>query len=329
MTNNPLQVTSVANNSNSPNHHSSNRHSRRQEIQATMERMWLQNPEQFNPERDCVQRKRLEQTLQLINDHLTLKDLKITDLGCGAGVFSRKLRDQGARIDAVDIAGNALIRLEEHNMENINPIQDCLPTTNLKDDFYDLVVCTEVIGYLPQDTYRLLFAELCRIVKPKGHVVCSTALDLNSDDALQRFAGLAETEFSIDSWALSYHRLFVKLCHFFDLPRNYVKAYRDHEIREKESKAKKTKLGHAWYNLNTSLPLVLVWQVLSFVTNPIHDWLNQNESVMNLCDKICKFLWSDAGISHAIFIGKRRPLSTPLPADEIPIERPKKRQVWE
>lgn len=177
-----------------------------------MERLWKEDPEQFNPERDAVQRQRVDRTLEMIARCGNWKEKKAVDLGCGSGVITRKMRDLGFLVvDAVDVSSQALKRLQEKDAHNIHPIQDCLPCTRLKDAQYDLVVCTEVIGYLHQKEYRLLFSELARLVKMDGVVICSSALDAHTENPLALFSQLADSEFEPLHWALSYHRWFLNL----------------------------------------------------------------------------------------------------------------------
>lgn len=241
------------------------------EIQATMEKMWKRDPSQFDPNRDCFQKERIERTLQAIEAHLSLKGKRVVDMGCGSGVLARLLRDRGATVDALDISSLALKKLKEEDIHNINPIQDCLPTTKLKDDTYDLVICTEVVGYLNTLECRLLMSELSRVMKPDGYLCFSTALDVYTDDPIDHLSLLAETEFEIEAWYLSYNSLWDRLAPFF---RN-------------------------------------------------------SRSVMHFLEKVSRFFWVKSGISHALFIGKRRPLIHPLPKDEIPKVHKQKRHVWE
>ena len=277
-----------------------------------MERQWLIDPEQFNPERDCMQRDRLQQTLLAIKNLYLEQKVKdgiptgkhVLDLGCGSGVLTRMLRDAGAHVDAADIAGNALLKLKEHDLNDITAIQQGLPATTLKDDYYDLVICTEVIAYQAPETYRLCFAELSRLVKPDGYVVCSTAIDIDSEDALERFAALAETEFAFEKWVFNHHRLLIKIINFFDGPKNQV-----------------TK--------NKSKFATLLWRCISFGTNPIAKWFKENDRLMPKLERLSNFLWGQASISNALFIGKRRPLVFSLPEKELPIEAKKKHHVWE
>ncbi len=302
--------------------------SRRQETQARMERLWHQDVQQFNPERDCMQRQRVQRTIEALRTRTSLTGLKAVDLGCGGGVISRLLRDGGAAIDAVDVATNALQLLKSADMQHITPIHDCLPNTRLADNAYDLVVCTEVIGYLPADEYRLLFAELARLVKADGLVACSTGLDIDTDDALERFAALGETEFIIDQWVLSYHRLFIQLLRLLEAPAAFVKASQSRDVRQQEL-AKRAYFSRFWFKWNSTAVLALCWKIVNLASAPLAAGLRQNKPLLTALERITKFLWSESGISHALFIGRRRPLTFPLPAGEMPREMKHKRQVWE
>ncbi|MEI8365153.1 MAG: class I SAM-dependent methyltransferase [Parachlamydiaceae bacterium] len=300
------------------------RASRRQEIQASMERLWHLDPEQFNPMRDCVQRRRVSRTVELISPQGKL----IADIGCGAGYISRALRDAGATVHAVDVAGNALQSLKSLPTDRIVPIQDCLPMTKLEDNAYDDVVCTEVIGFLKPVEYRVAFAELSRIVKANGFVICSTSLDTNSDNALERFAALAETEFVIDRWILDYNLLWMKICRFFEIPRSYARAAQEVEIRNMEE-GKRSGFTRSLFRFNTSLLMGKVWGVIALATNPVAFFCRQSPWLMNQLERVTRFLWNEAGITHALFLGTRRRMIFPLPQNEIPTEMKHKRQVWE
>jgi SAM-dependent methyltransferase len=243
-------------------------------------------------------------------------------------VITRLIRDKGARVDAVDIATIALQKLKNENMENINAIHDYLPTTTLNDDFYDLVLFTEVIGYLTPHEYRIAIAEVSRIVKPDGYVICSSSLDIDTEDPLEKFATLAETEFDIHKWILTNDYLLIKLCKFFEAPSAYIKANRDREYRLLELDKRKG-FSKTWFQWNSSAPLSYCWHIVDWIFTPIAKGLRQSPRIMNVLERISSFFWSHSGISHALFIGKRRPLSHPLPENEIPRELKHKRQLWE
>lgn len=325
--NNPLHV---AYEDNKPNNRKPrpDAKARKQEIQASMERMWLQDPQQFDPRRNCMERQRIDLTFNAIKTAAALAGKSAADLGCGSGVLSFMMRDAGAHVDAVDAAGNALAMLKDGNTQNITVIQDCLPNTALNDNAYDAVICTEVIAYLRQDEYRLLMAELARLVKADGAVICSTGLDINTENPLDRFASLAETEFTIEKWIVNYHLLLIKLCRFFEAPSKYVKAYHDTEVRQKEIR-ERNGFGRFWFRINSTPAATLFWRLVGFAFNPIAKFLKQNKITMQALESISRFFWSDAGISHALFVGKRRPLTYDVKPSALPRELKHKRQVWE
>lgn len=231
-------------------------------------------------------------------------------------------------MDAVDIAGQALERIRIKNAPGITPIQDCLPSTRLEDDAYDLVLCTETIGYLNSKEYRMLFAELSRLVKKDGLAVCSTSLDFKTDNALERFAALAETEFEIEHWILRYDLLWTVCCRFFEAPGFFLKISKD-EFERNKLLSKKRFPGKVLFKLNTSKPGAFFWKLVSYASNPIAAQLRQSSLLVDFFEKITKFLWDESGITYALFLGARRPLTFPLPTNEIPLEIKHKRQVWE
>lgn len=300
---------------------------RKMEMQARYERLWLLNPEQFNPLRNCMQRERLNRTWTLLHQHADLKDKLVADIGCAGGVFSRRLRDGGAKVIAVDIAENALKHIRKHDLTNIEVKQDAMPMTSLPDNAFDIVVCTDLIAELPPEDYRLFFSELSRLVKPKGYLVCSTPIDIYTEDGVHHLLDLAQTEFNtIDSIA-SYHALYLRIKSFFEIPCHYVAAAGDPHLRKKELE-KRRFFGRGWFWFNTTPVLGYLWKGIDFLVKPVTMLLKNNRRILLVLEKICQFFWSTRGISHFIFIAQRRPVFVEEPV-EVPIERPKKRQVWE
>jgi 2-polyprenyl-3-methyl-5-hydroxy-6-metoxy-1,4-benzoquinol methylase len=221
MTENRLNIIQVSLPENSPYSLESTRSFRTKEMQAKFERLWLLHPEQFDP----LERERLERTWQLLTDHTSLKDKQIVDLGCGRGIFSRRMRDAGAKVKAVDIAENALKAFQKEDKEYIIYLQqDAMPNTSLPDQSYDVVICTELIAHLYPDDYRLFFAELARIVRTDGYLVCSSAIDIHSDGGRERLAALTQTEFDLVGEVVSYHALYLHLKWFFQAPARFIEA---------------------------------------------------------------------------------------------------------
>src|SRR5262249_37287255 len=157
---------------------------------------------------------------------------------------------------------------------------------------------TEVIGYLPTQQHRLYFSELARLVKTNGLVVCSSALDINTDGAAQLFGSLAETEFQGLSWNFSYHLLYIRMTHFLTFPERMAEASESPELRKQEL-AEKKGISRWWHRVNSSKPMGLFWKCLSYPLGPVVRAYNQSRWLLLKLESVCKFLWSDSGISHA------------------------------
>lgn len=305
-----------------------NKASRRQTTQAKFDKLWTENPRQFDPERNCMQQERLRLTLELLQRHSSLMGKKAVDLGCGSGVFARMLAAAGAQVDALDISSCALKALKEHDQTNITAIQDLIPTTKLEDDSYDLVISTQVIGYLPREERRLYFAELSRLVKPQGFIICSTALDIDTEDALQAFGDLVETEFHPLEWVFSYHAFLIRLKYLLKQPEKFAAGYKDKTFRQQQAD-KRGSWSSWWYKLNSSWLFGSLWNIFRHITTPLHRQLEGNFTLMHGLEKLCRFFKSEDGISQAIFIGQRRPLIIPTKEELMAFEPKHKKQVWE
>lgn len=296
------------------------------EAEAVFERLWLTSEENFDPNRNCMEQLRIERTLELISEKINVDKKQVADLGVGFGEISKSLRNKGAKVDAVDIAQKPLKRLEQER--DINTMQDYVPYTALKDDAYDLVVSTELIAYLPREEFRIYFSELSRLVKADGYVICSTLVDVYSEDAAQKFASFAETEFIIEKWVLSYHYLWTRFLNFFEAPKRYLKAIYEKRVRQEEL-AKRHGLSKAFYKAFTAYPASFFWRVLEWIFHPLTHLLKNQKGLLLALESISKFIWQEQGISHALFLGRRRPLFQPPPENERPIERKTKKIIWE
>lgn len=297
------------------------------ELQAKFERLWLVDPDHFDPLRNCMERERLERTWQLLLKHVTLADQLLIDIGCAAGVFSRRLRDAGARVEAVDIAENALKRFKEVDADRIQLKQEAMPTTHLPDNRYNIVICTELIAEIPPEDYRLFFAELSRLIRPDGHLICSSPIDIDSTGGVERLQVLAQSEFDIIEDAASYHALYLRLKRLLDAPSRFTAGWQDSEYKRKEMASRKG-LKRFLFWLNTTPLFVWFWYACDPCTYPFRNLLKNNRKCLLILEKMCRFLWDREGISHYLFIAKRRPLST-INSNDIPIEKPKRKEVWD
>lgn len=299
----------------------------RVEAEAKFDRLWHSEPERFDYSGNEKEKLRLLRTLELIEEKSSISGKSIVDLGCGKGYLAREMAKGGAcRVDAVDISKLALKELEGDKGEVIHPRCDYVPRTLLDDESYDIVIATELIAELDESQYRLFFSELARLVKREGFVVCSTAIDLSSEDALQRFADLASTELEVIKWRFSYHYLAIKFADFFAAPSRFLRAASDPRFR-KEMLKSSTPLSKWWFRINSSKPLSFFWRLLAPLSSPLSRLFVSNRPLLLALERATKALFSESGISDALFIAKRRPLA--FPPEKRPHELKHKKEVWE
>jgi 2-polyprenyl-3-methyl-5-hydroxy-6-metoxy-1,4-benzoquinol methylase len=210
------------------------RRAKEKEAQAKFERLWLIDPEQFNPLRNCMEKERLGRTWALLTKHTRLTGRRVADIGCAGGVFSRRLRDAGAEVEAIDIAENALKRFKETDAVGIELKQEAMPSTRLPDHQYDLIICTELIAEIDRENYRLFFSELARLIKPDGWLVCSSPIDIDSEGGVEKLKELALAEFDIIDETISYHALYLRMKRFFSVPSKFIACWQNPAERMKK-----------------------------------------------------------------------------------------------
>lgn len=301
---------------------------KREEIKKYLDDLWQKNSCQFDPLKSAMGKDRVHKTFELIDHFFSPENKRIADLGTGTALFSLEFHKKKAFIDAVDLADIPVFSLKDKNLRGVRVYQDYIPSTTLEGDYYDLVLGLEIIAYLNKNEYRLFFAELARLVKLDGLVTVSTPIDIYSEDALQNFAGLAESEFNILEWKLSYHSYFIRLIDSLEAPANFVRANLDKEFYEKELK-KRSSFRRSLFKANSSKIGTFFWSFIKLFTNPLFHFVKENNFILYKLENLCRFLSSENGISHAIFIGKRRRVFEEVAKDELPIERKGKREVWE
>jgi 2-polyprenyl-3-methyl-5-hydroxy-6-metoxy-1,4-benzoquinol methylase len=325
MANSRLSIVSVENSKENATNTPS-RATRMRQLQAKYERLWLIDPERFNPLKNIKGRERLERTWTLLTRHISLNNQQVVDIGCGAGIFSFRLADQGCQVKAVDIAANALKLVQQKRHTNVSCQQETMPFTSLPDQGYDLVVCTEVIADVYPEDYRLFFAELSRVIRPTGYLLFSSAIDIQTDQGVQRLQELALTEFDILESVVSYHALSIRLKRLLEKPALFIRGWQDKQFYEEEMKHRQgiQKLGF-W--ICTSFFLVWLWYAILPLTTRLLHYLNTSRSCLLRLEKICRSLWHKKGISHYLFIAKQRPLKMVDP-QQIPIEKPGRKEIW-
>jgi len=106
-----------------------------------------------------------------------LQGCAVLDAGCGSGRYIlHALRRGAARVAGVDLSPEMLERADaelraERNGVPIELLQGSVTALPVPDAWADLTVCGLVVGHL--EDLRASLAELCRVTRPGGRMLCS------------------------------------------------------------------------------------------------------------------------------------------------------------
>ncbi len=106
---------------------------------------------------------------------LTLKNLKVLDVGCGGGILSEEFARAGCQVTGVDPAEPSLEVARQHaQSENLNINYQFGTGENIpfNDAVFDVVVCCDVLEHV--NDVEKVTQELLRVVKPGGVVFFDT-----------------------------------------------------------------------------------------------------------------------------------------------------------
>ena len=102
-----------------------------------------------------------------------VKNKRVLDAGCGPGVYSEWLLNQGADVVALDSSPKMVALAKKRTSDRADVCVADLeaPLSFLSDASFDVVLSTLVLEYVRD--WRATFAEFRRVLKPAGHLVIS------------------------------------------------------------------------------------------------------------------------------------------------------------
>jgi 2-polyprenyl-3-methyl-5-hydroxy-6-metoxy-1,4-benzoquinol methylase len=141
---------------------------------AELGQYWNDLYEDVNNCRDFHFVQRLEIASGLIADRFP-RDIKVLDLGCGAGVLTERLVASGFRVDAVDMAPDMLEfskqRLAKYDGAKYSLQRAECQDLPFPDAAFDVVACIGVFGYM--EDVDAAIVEIKRVLRPGGTLVLS------------------------------------------------------------------------------------------------------------------------------------------------------------
>lgn len=112
---------------------------------------------------------------QMAKQHLNdLNGLRVLEIGCGRGGFSKYLAAHGANLIAADFSDTAVSITKRFlaNEQNCEALVADIQNLPFADHTFDIVISLETLEHVPNPDLGL--AELVRVTKPAGKLIIST-----------------------------------------------------------------------------------------------------------------------------------------------------------
>ncbi len=114
--------------------------------------------------------------LSYIKRHVELRGKIVLDVGCGGGILTESLADEGATVTGIDLSNAALEVAKNHAIENELTIdyQEISVESLAKQQpaSFDVITCMELLEHVPEPAQII---ECCaRLLKPDGKLFLST-----------------------------------------------------------------------------------------------------------------------------------------------------------
>ncbi len=114
---------------------------------------------------------------QLLIDHLSQKDARVFDIGCGTGLIGRFLHRQGyTQIDGIDLSPDMVRIAQDRNIYRQVMVADLNQPLVIADDTYDAAISSGTFthGHVGPEPLEEIF----RIINAGGFLACTVHMDL-------------------------------------------------------------------------------------------------------------------------------------------------------
>ena len=114
--------------------------------------------------------------LGYVRERVPLRDARVLDVGCGAGLLSEALAREGARVTAIDLAPDLIKVAKLHRLESgIDVDYRLAAVETLAEEApgsFDAVACMEMLEHVPDP--GAVVAACATLLKPGGRLFLST-----------------------------------------------------------------------------------------------------------------------------------------------------------
>jgi len=114
--------------------------------------------------------------LNFIIRNIKIRGLYVLDIGCGGGILTESIANQGAIITGIDASKESISVASKHANENNLEINYLVSNAeelskNITNKF-DVITCMELLEHVPNPLSIIEAAE--KMIKPGGHIIFST-----------------------------------------------------------------------------------------------------------------------------------------------------------
>lgn len=114
--------------------------------------------------------------MQYIQDHVTLANQKILDVGCGGGILSEALARRQAAVTGIDLSTSLITIARQHaQLQGLTIDYQHISSTELAAQFpgsFDVITCMELLEHVPDPSQ--LIQECAQLLKPGGFIFFAT-----------------------------------------------------------------------------------------------------------------------------------------------------------
>lgn len=132
----------------------------------------------------------IEKIVAWIDGQLDLDGKRVVDLGCGPGLYSRRMAKSGARVTGVDFSANSLDYARGRDMQNVEYVEADYLEDDLPGGFDVAVLIYYDYCAMAPDKRRRLLQKIHTMLNPGGHLV----VDLNGPGAFDTVSEHIEIE---------------------------------------------------------------------------------------------------------------------------------------
>jgi SAM-dependent methyltransferase len=145
------------------------------------ERLYLEKSDPWEMRNSAYEREKYKRTLDRILETRRGSE-RVFEVGCSVGSFTRKLAEHFTQVVAIDFSDEAIAKAADYcrDMGIIRFIRSNLQSLQL-DAVFDVIVCAEILYYIPKRHAPAVCAQLQHLLAPKGIIAMVCEADATPD----------------------------------------------------------------------------------------------------------------------------------------------------